>query len=137
MQCIENCDVLPIYCPDSKCTAKGILKQLEIKHLLSCISSTSVTSFNEFDPNNNVIQANDVTNKSGICFIDCENTSCTNEKYSLIRPSKEAISSNKSEMIFERYLKLYENIGNYFGKKIISTPNKFFSYPKFKVEIFS
>lgn len=34
MQCIENCDVVPVNCPDSSCTSKGHLDQNEIKLIL-------------------------------------------------------------------------------------------------------
>jgi hypothetical protein len=33
-QCIENCNVLPIHCPDLKCQADGILSSDEIKFIL-------------------------------------------------------------------------------------------------------
>jgi DNA polymerase III alpha subunit len=47
IQCIENCDVLPIYCPDAKCVSKGTLSQSEIKHLLHIASKQIVNEAKE------------------------------------------------------------------------------------------
>ena len=34
MQCIENCEVVPVNCPDSVCKLKGSLDQIEISSIL-------------------------------------------------------------------------------------------------------
>ena len=94
-QCIENCDVLPIYCPDPKCLMKGSLDQQEIKQIL-------LTNKLLLDENNN---KNIFNNNTKICYIDCE---VINEKDNLIKSETE---SDSSDYLYKRYLKLYENIG--------------------------
>lgn len=93
-QCIENCDVLPIYCPDSKCVSKGIVTQSEIKFLIQTDNSSIL------DGNNNINAAD------SICFIDCENENLINN------------TTKKGDILFKRYLKLYENI------EILRDPNR-------------
>jgi L-ribulose-5-phosphate 3-epimerase UlaE len=34
VQCIENCEVVPVNCPDSVCKQKGSLNQIEIESIL-------------------------------------------------------------------------------------------------------
>lgn len=47
-QCIENCNVLPIQCPDSKCSLKGHLSPDEVKDILTRSSDQHVLLLNKY-----------------------------------------------------------------------------------------
>jgi hypothetical protein len=131
---------MPIYCPDAKCVTKGTLNQNEIKYLLKSplssmlsylplindsiridLKSTSTTNPNPTTTSSNI-------NSTNICYIDCENNNLiSDEGDALMETSHQLMSSesNKAEILFKRYLKLYENIGNF---KSISFLKQFDGY---------
>ncbi|CAF0716910.1 unnamed protein product [Brachionus calyciflorus] len=87
-QSIENCNVLPINCPDSNCISKGCLSTNEIRNILTLDTI-------ETDCNNNInIINNDENNSDTMCFI--QNDKNENDK--------------KNFSLFNKYVKICENL---------------------------
>lgn len=81
-QCVENFNVLPIYCPDPKCRLNGFLEPGEIKAILLKHSSTQVVDKTN-DSNNNHTQKDET----------------------------EQFEDETSLSYYKKYLKVSENIG--------------------------
>ena len=132
---------MPIFCPDAKCVTKGTLNQNEIKYLLSSPLSSvlsylplindsiriGLTSTSTTNSNPAITTTSSNINSTTICYIDFENNNLiSDENDALMETSHQLVSSesNKAEILFKRYLKLYENI----GKSFIFFLNQFDGY---------
>lgn len=112
---------MPIYCPDAKCITKGTLNQNEIRYLLNSPLSSMLSYLPLINDSIRIGLTSTTTssniNSTNICYIDCENNNLiSDESDALMETSHQLMNSesNKAEMLFKRYLKLYENIGKKF-----------------------
>ena len=121
-QCIANCDVCPINCPDSTCKLKGSLSKSEVKYLI--LTSTSHLVLETTDNNNNNTKnestmTNDKNNKP--CYVDYEtviNMNENNDKEALLSNSiqynqqidDESDECKKTRLnLYKQYLNMYKN----------------------------
>lgn len=70
-QCIENCSLLPIHCPDLKCISQGFISEEEVKFLLFRNASNqfvvSETRINETNPtDDNLHRASSTNNAANV-----------------------------------------------------------------------
>jgi len=107
-QSIDNFDVCPINCPDSKCKTKGSLTRQEVKCLIFNItrfpSSSKIFASKTFDHNNNINKnyeenSEEATEKSAL-VVDGELSSQSNIELEL---------ELLNQRLYEQYLNVYEN----------------------------